>query len=341
MPPALRDDMDADLRAFIEFNSMHQEPWDGPAGVVATNGRIASCNMDRNGLRPARYSITHDGIFTVASESGVWDCPPDRIERRGRLGPGEMIAVDTQTGRLWTNNAIDDSLKATHAYREWMTENVVRVWNNDEQERKAANKFMRESADRLPVFQRLFGLGQEEIDTIINPMAMEAQEPVGSMGDDTPLAVLSTRNRSIFDYFRQSFAQVTNPPIDPLRESAVMSLETCIGREHNVFHETASHANRVLLPWPVLNYVAYQTLLGLDQRYYRNVHFSLNIDPTMTGLEAALRKLAADSVEAVRNGATIIVLSDRGIANGLLPMPAPLAVGAVHQALLRDRKSVV
>ena len=335
LPPAIREDMDPDLKAFLEFNSMHQEPWDGPAGVVATNGRMASCNMDRNGLRPARYSITHDGVFTVASETGVWDCPPDRIERRGRLGPGEMIAVDTETGRLWTNNAIDDSLKATHAYREWMTENVVRVWNNDEQERKAANKFMRESADRLPTFQRLFGLGQEEIDTIINPMAMEAQEPVGSMGDDTPVAVLSTRNRSIYDYFRQSFAQVTNPPIDPLRESAVMSLETCIGREHNVFHETASHAYRVLLPWPVLNYVKYQTLLKLDQRYYRNVRFSLNFDPDFVGLQAALEGLANSCLAAVRDGATIIVLSDRDVTTGHLPMPAPLAVGAVHQALLK------
>jgi glutamate synthase (NADPH/NADH) large chain len=189
MPPAIREDMDPDLRAFLQFNSMHQEPWDGPAGVVTTNGRIACCNLDRNGLRPARYSITHDGVFTVASETGVWDCPPERIKRRGRLGPGEMIAVDTETGKFWKNSAIDDNLKATHAYREWMTENLVRVWNNDDQERKAANKFMRESSHRLPIFQKMFGLGAEEIDTIINPMALEAQEPVGSMGDDTPLAV--------------------------------------------------------------------------------------------------------------------------------------------------------
>ncbi|NNJ78504.1 MAG: glutamate synthase large subunit [Xanthomonadales bacterium] len=335
MPPAIREDMDPDLKAFLEFNSMHQEPWDGPAGVVATNGDIASCSLDRNGLRPARYSLTHDGVFTIASETGVWDCPPERIKRRGRLGPGEMIAVDTSSGRLWKNNAIDDTLKATHAYREWMTENVIRVRTNDEQERRAAERFMRESARDLPAFQKMFGLGAEEIETIINPMALEAQEPVGSMGDDTPSAVLSSRNRSIYDYFRQSFAQVTNPPIDPLRESAVMSLDTCIGREHNVFHETASHANRVLLPWPVLNYVKYQTLLGLDQRYYRNVHFSLNFDPSMTDLESALTKLADDSVRAIEDGATIIVLSDRGIANGLLPIPAPLAVGAVHQGLMR------
>jgi glutamate synthase (NADPH/NADH) large chain len=335
MPPAIREDMDPDLKAFLEFNSMHQEPWDGPAGVVATNGDIASCSLDRNGLRPARYSLTQDGVFTIASETGVWDCPPERIKRRGRLGPGEMIAVDTSSGRLWKNNAIDDTLKATHAYREWMTENVIRVRTNDEQERRAAERFMRESARDLPAFQKMFGLGVEEIETIINPMALEAQEPVGSMGDDTPSAVLSSRNRSIYDYFRQSFAQVTNPPIDPLRESAVMSLDTCIGREHNVFHETASHANRVLLPWPVLNYVKYQTLLGLDQRYYRNVHFSLNFDPSMTDLKSALTKLADDSVRAIEDGATIIVLSDRGIANGLLPMPAPLSVGAVHQGLMR------
>jgi glutamate synthase (NADPH/NADH) large chain len=335
MPPAIRDDMDPDLRAFLQFNSMHQEPWDGPAGVVTTNGRIAACNLDRNGLRPARYSITHDGVFTVASETGVWDCPPERIRRRGRLGPGEMIAVDTETGKFWTNSAIDDALKNTHAYREWMTDHMVRVWHNDAQERKAANKFMRESSHRLPVFQKMFGLGAEEIETIINPMALEAQEPIGSMGDDTPLAVLSRRHRSIYDYFRQSFAQVTNPPIDPLRESAVMSLETCIGREHNVFHETASHAYRVLLPWPVLNYVKYQTLLGLDQRYYRNVRFSLNYDPSSLKLREALINLSESSVAAVRGGATILVLSDRDIVRGKMPMPAPLAVGAVHQALLR------
>ena len=336
MPPAVRDDMDPDLKAFLEFNSMHQEPWDGPAGVVVTNGAIASCSLDRNGLRPARYSITHDGVFTVASETGVWDCPPERIKRRGRLGPGEMIAVDTESGRFWKNDAINDILKATHAYREWMTENVIRVRTNDEQERKAAERFMRSSASELPVFQKMFGLGAEEIETVINPMALESQEPVGSMGDDTPVAVLSERNRSIYDYFRQSFAQVTNPPIDPLRESAVMSLETCIGREHNVFHETASHANRVLLPWPVLNYVKYQTLLGLDRRYYRNVRLSLNFDPAHSNLEGALKKVAEDSLGAVSDGATIIVLSDRDIARDRLPIPAPLAVGAVHQALLRS-----
>jgi glutamate synthase (NADPH/NADH) large chain len=335
MPPAIRDDMDPDLKAFLQFNSMHQEPWDGPAGVVTTNGRIAACNLDRNGLRPARYSITHDGVFTVASETGVWDCPPERIKRRGRLGPGEMIAVDTETGKFWMNSAIDDALKSTHAYREWMTENMMRVWNNDEQERKAANKFMRESSHRLPHYQQMFGLGAEEIETIINPMALEAQEPVGSMGDDTPVAVLSRRHRSIYDYFRQGFAQVTNPPIDPLRESAVMSLETCIGREHNVFHETASHAYRVILPWPVLNYVKYQTLLGLDQRFYRNVRFSLNYDPADLNLRDALVNLAESCLGAVRGGATIIVLSDRDLARGKLPMPAPLAVGAVHQALMR------
>ena len=336
MPPAVRDDMDPDLKAFLEFNSMHQEPWDGPAGVVATNGDIASCSLDRNGLRPARYSITHDGVLTVASETGVWDCPPERIKRRGRLGPGEMIAVDTETGRFWKNNAIDDVLKASHSYREWMTENVIRVRSNDDQERKAAERFMRTSAGELPVYQKMFGLGAEEIETIINPMALEAQEPVGSMGDDTPVAVLSERNRSLYDYFRQSFAQVTNPPIDPLRESAVMSLETCIGREHNVFHETASHSNRVLLPWPVLNYVNYKNLLELDRRYYRNVHFSLNFDPSTGNLEEAIRRLAEDSINAVRDGATVLVLSDRDIVNGLLPIPAPLAVGAVHQALLHS-----
>ena len=335
IPPAMRDDMDPDLRAFLQFNSMHQEPWDGPAGVVTSNGELACCNMDRNGLRPARYSITHDGVFTVASETGVWDCPPDRIKRRGRLGPGEMIAVDTTSGKLWKSGAIDDHLKARHAYREWMTENVVRLWNNDEQERKAATKFMRESSGMLPTFQKLFGLSAEECEAVIKPTALQSQEPVGSMGDDTPMAVLSLRNRSIYDYFRQGFAQVTNPPIDPLRESAVMSLETSIGREHNVFHETASHAHRVILPWPVLNYVKYQTLLGLDQRHYRNQRYSLNYDPQQHSLRSAIEDLVAQCLAAVRSGVTVLVLSDRDICRERLTMPAPLAVGAVHQALMR------
>ncbi len=335
MPPAVRDDMDPDLKAFLEFNSMHQEPWDGPAGVVSSNGRIACCNLDRNGLRPARYNFTTDKVFTVASEAGVWDCPPSRIKRRGRLGPGEMIAVDTQSGKLWKTGAIDDNLKARHHYREWMSENVVRVWNNDDQERQAADRFMAASADRLPVYRKMFGLGDEEFETIIKPMALAAQEPVGSMGDDTPIAVLSKRNRSIYDYFRQSFAQVTNPPIDPLRESGAMSLETCIGREYNVFQETSSHAHRVLLPWPVLNYVKYQTLLNLNQRYYRNKRFDLNFDPGQTDLKGALESLGQACIDAVRDGVTIIVLSDRDIDQEQLVIPAPLAVGAVHQSLLR------
>jgi len=335
MPPAIRSDMDPDLKAFLQFNSMHQEPWDGPAGVVSTNGEVACCNLDRNGLRPARYSITHDGIFTVASETGVWDCPPERIMRRGRLGPGEMIAVDISTGRLWKTGAIDDNLKARHAYREWLAENVVRVWNNDEQERKAALKFMRESASTLPTYQRLFGLSPEECDVVIKALCNDSQEAVGSMGDDTPMAVLSERNRSIYDYFRQGFAQVTNPPIDPLRESSVMSLETSIGREHNVFNETASHAHRVSLPWPVLNFVKYQTLLGLDQRHYRNQRFSLNYDPQAFNLRSAIEDLVQSCLQAVKSGTTILVLSDRDISRDTLTMPAPLAVGAVHQALMR------
>jgi len=335
MPPAIRADMDPDLKAFLQFNSMHQEPWDGPAGLVSTNGEVACCNLDRNGLRPARYSITHDGVFTVASETGVWDCPPERVKRRGRLGPGEMIAVDISTGKLWKSAAIDDNLKARHAYREWLAENVVRVWNNDEQERKAATKFKRESASALPTFQRQFGLSPEECEVVINALANDSQEAVGSMGDDTPMAVLSERNRSIYDYFRQGFAQVTNPPIDPLRESSVMSLETSIGREHNVFNETASHAHRVVLPWPVLNFVKYQTLLGLDQRHYRSQRFSLNYDPQSFGLKAAIEDLIENCLQAVKSGVTILVLSDRDISRETLTMPAPLAIGAVHQALMR------
>ncbi len=337
IPPAwqAQADMDPELRAFYEFNSMHVEPWDGPAGIVMTNGTVAACNLDRNGLRPARYVITNNGWLTLASEVGVWDYREQDVVEKGRVGPGEMFAVDTGTGKLWRSKEIDDNLKARQPYADWLAENIIRIYNNDEQEAAAAAKYMQDASQDLPIFQKLFGVSNEEREQVIRVMAEDSVEATGSMGDDTPLAVMSRRPRSLYDYFRQQFAQVTNPPIDPLREQSSMSLETLIGREHNIFTETTTHAHRVLLPWPVLNIVKYRRLLELDQRFYRHQVFSLNY-PLGGKLESALRTLTDDIARAVAEGVVVVVMTDRDIGPDRLPIHAALAVGAVHQRLIRE-----
>jgi glutamate synthase (NADPH/NADH) large chain len=337
IPPAWQaePDMSAKLRSFYEFNSMHVEPWDGPAGIVMTNGRVATCNLDRNGLRPARYVITRNNWITLASEVGVWDYDEADVVEKGRVGPGEMFVVDTQLGNVWRSREIDDALKSRHAYGDWLAENIIRISSNDEQEETAAHVYMKEASQDLPVYQKLFGISNEEREHVIRVMAENSEEATGSMGDDTPIAVLSRQSRPVYDYFRQQFAQVTNPPIDPLRELSAMSLETLFGREHNIFQETSTQAHRVVLPWPVLNVVKYRKLLELDQRWYKKEHFSLNYDPK-EGLQAALNRLSDNVSASVADGAVLIVLTDRDVDRDKLPMHAALATGAVHQRLIKD-----
>ena len=337
IPPAWQaePDMSAKLRSFYEFNSMHVEPWDGPAGIVMTNGRVATCNLDRNGLRPARYVITKNNWITLASEVGVWDYDEADVVEKGRVGPGEMFVVDTQLGNIWRSREIDDALKSRHAYGDWLAENIIRISSNDEQEETAAHVYMKEASKDLPVFQKLFGISNEEREHVIRVMAENSEEATGSMGDDTPIAVLSRQSRPVYDYFRQQFAQVTNPPIDSLRELSAMSLETLFGREHNIFQETSTQAHRVVLPWPVLNVVKYRKLLELDQRWYKKEHFSLNYDPK-EGLQTALKRLSDEVSASVADGAVLIVLTDRDVDREKLPMHAALATGAIHQRLIHD-----
>jgi glutamate synthase (NADPH/NADH) large chain len=337
IPPAWQaePDMSPELRAFYEFNSMHVEPWDGPAGIVMTNGRVAACNLDRNGLRPARYVITKNDWVTVASEVGVWDYDEADVVEKGRVGPGEMFVVDTLGGKVWRSREVDEALKSRHPYADWLSENIIRIANNDELEETAAHVYMKEGSQDLPVFEKLFGISNEEREHVIRVMAENAVEATGSMGDDTPIAVLSRQSRPVYDYFRQQFAQVTNPAIDSLRERSAMSLETLFGREHNIFQETSTHAHRVVLPWPVLNVVKYRKVLELDDRFYRNETFSLNY-AREESLQSALERLSREVSEAVADDAVIIVLSDRDIDRDKLPMHAALATGAVHQRLIKD-----
>jgi glutamate synthase (NADPH/NADH) large chain len=331
IPPAWQnvDTMDNDLRAFYEYNSMHMEPWDGPAGLVLTDGRYAVCLLDRNGLRPSRWVITKNGYITLASEIGTYAYSPDDVVAKGRVGPGQILAVDTQTGELLHTHDIDSRLKSAHPYKKWLKENAVRIEATLDKEHDA---FKPMDADSLKSYMKMFQVTFEERDQILRPLAESAQEAVGSMGDDTPMAVLSSRVRSVADYFRQKFAQVTNPPIDPLREAIVMSLETCIGREHNVFEETSEHAKRLILATPVLTPAKFSCLLA-DHKSFE--HFMINLQYSEEqGLKAAIEDVCLQAENAVKSGKVVMILSDRNIEQGKLPINAFMATGAVHHHLV-------
>jgi glutamate synthase (NADPH) large chain len=331
VPPAWQnvEHMDPDLRAFYEYNSMHIEPWDGPAGLVITDGRYAVCTLDRNGLRPSRWVITKDDMITVASEVGVYAYGPADVVAKGRLGPGQIMSIDTLTGTLHNTQDIDNQLKSTKPYKQWLKARALRVestLNTDAKENGL-------EGIELKANMKMFQVSFEERDQLLRPLAEGGQEAVGSMGDDTPMAVLSRQQRSLYDYFRQQFAQVTNPPIDPLREAIVMSLETCLGRELSVYEEHADHADRVILSSPVLSPEKFRGLMALKRPGYEQQKFSLYYNPETTNLKAALTQLCDDVAAAVKSGKVLMVLSDAGFSKGQLPIHALLAVGAVHQHL--------
>src|SRR5690554_3991031 len=331
IPPAWQnvENMDPDVRAFYEYNSKHIEPWDGPAGLVVTDGRYAVCTLDRNGLRPSRWVITNDDIITVASEVGVYAYKPEDVVAKGRLGPGQIMSIDTATGNLYHTPDIDQLLKSPHPYKQWMKERALRIESTLDADDRENVMW----PAQLNTYMKMFQVSFEERDQLLRPWAEGGQEAVGSMGDDTPMAVLSRQQRSVFDYFRQQFAQVTNPPIDPLREAIVMSLETCLGRELSVYEETAAHADRIILSSPVLSPAKFRALMSLERPGYERAHFSLQYNPTEKNLQQAITLLCEQVAEAVRAGSVIIVLNDNGLQKDLLPIPALLAVGAVNQHL--------
>ncbi|MEN9706398.1 MAG: hypothetical protein RLZZ393_2277, partial [Pseudomonadota bacterium] len=333
MPPAWQsvDTIDPDLRAFYEFYAAHMEPWDGPAGVVLTDGRYVACALDRNGLRPARYVITKDRHLTIASEIGVWDYKPEDVVRKGRMGPGQMLALDLQTGSLLENTEIDNLLKARHPYSSWLKKGAKYLETDLIDLSLAAEPFDRET---LNVYRKMFNITAEERDEVIRVLARDESEAVGSMGDDTPLSVLSHQQRNLYDYFRQQFAQVTNPPIDPLRESIVMSLQTEIGPEMNIFHPGPSHAKQIVLNSPVLSQRKLRQIISMTDEGVTNAFIDLQYDPA-EGLETALRRLCREAEAAVRDGTLVLLLSDRYLVRGKIPVHALLATGAIHHHLVR------
>ena len=331
VPPAWQnmESMDPELRAFYEYNAMHMEPWDGPAGIVLTDGRYAVCFLDRNGLRPARWVITRDRFITLASEVGTYHYAPEDVIAKGRVGPGQILAVDTQTGEVLHTPDIDKCLKAEHPYKIWLKQNAVRLGSSLNEEIEAIEQFDKVQLNRL---QKMFQVTAEERNEVLRALAETGQEAVGSMGDDTPMAVLSQKVRPLTDYFRQQFAQVTNPPIDPLREAIVMSLETCLGVEHNIFEQTPEHARRLILASPVLSHSRFQQIIGFQDQGFAHQYFDLNYEQSL-GLQTAIEQLCDAAETAVRNGKALLILSDRHIAPGKLPIHAALATGAVHHRL--------
>ena len=332
VPPAWQNvtSMDADLRAFYEYNSMHMEPWDGPAGIVMTDGRYGVCMLDRNGLRPARYVITRDRIVTIASEVGVWDYDATAVVAKGRVKPGQMVAADLDTGRFLLPDDIDTELKSAHPYRDWLKVHSKRIEFGLLQD----SDYPQMDAASVATHQKLFNVSLEELDQVVRVLAEDGQEAVGSMGDDTPMAVLSQKVRSPFDYLRQQFAQVTNPPIDPIREAIVMSLNTVFGREKNLFEETADHAHRMELNSPVLSHDTFLAVTASDDPAYAAVTLDLQYNPATESLKAAIERVAAEAVAAVRDGKVVVVLTDRAIDAARRTVPSLFATGAVHHALI-------
>jgi glutamate synthase (NADPH/NADH) large chain len=332
IPPAWQsvDMIDPDLKAFYEYHATHMEPWDGPAGIVLTDGRYACCTLDRNGLRPARWVITKNRHITIASEAGVWDYAPEDVVRKGKLGPGEILALDLQTAELMDTRRVDDLLKSRHPYKAWLKKGVRYLQTDLIDPRLAAEPFDRET---LAMFQKLFNVSAEERDEIIRVLAEDESEAVGSMGDDTPMPVLSKKVRSLYDYFRQQFAQVTNPPIDSLRESIVMSLQTQIGPECNIFVPAQEHAEQIVLSSPILSQRKLRQIVALADSGVPNEFIDLQYDESLD-LKSAILAVCDQAEAAVRRGKLVLLLSDRYPVRGKLPIHALLATGAVHHRLV-------
>ena len=333
MPPATQslEYKDTDLAAFYEYYAINSEPWDGPAGVVTCDGRHAACALDRNGLRPARWLLSDDGVFLIASETGVWELPPERVRAKGKLGPGEMIAVDLVEGRLLDNEAIDAINRARRPYKQWLKRGMTYLHTELIDPALADEPF---DDGTLLGFQKLFQLTREEQEGVLRPLAETEQEAIGSMGDDIPMAAISQKVRPLYDCFRQAFAQVTNPPIDPLREDCVMSLSTQIGREGNLFHDGPENVDHVMLNSPVLSQRKVRQLLALPRFAAAHRYIDLYFAEDMA-LPEALDRICAQAEAAAREGMELLILTDRRPRAGTAAVHALLATGAVHQHLVR------
>ncbi|MBP1465296.1 glutamate synthase large subunit [Candidatus Chloroploca sp. M-50] len=332
-------DMSPALRAFYQYHACLVEPWDGPAALTFSDGRIVGTSLDRNGLRPARYIITDDGLVISGSEVGAVAIDEARVVHKGKLGPGQMIAVDTATGRFFTDEEVKEYLAQQQPYEAWVGQHLRRMAQVAEEVRNAGGDtpaLPYPSAATLQPLQQAFGYTSEELNVVLKPMGITGQEPVGSMGDDTPAAVLSEfeLGRPLFQYFKQRFAEVTNPPIDSLREELVMSLSVAVGRRRNLLEATPEHAHLLELNSPILTDRELAALRANGDPLLPVATVSA-LMPLGASLQQAVEHLCASAEKAVRNGAAVVIVSDQGVDAEHAPLPALLAVSAVHHHLIR------
>jgi glutamate synthase (NADPH/NADH) large chain len=325
------DAMDDDRRAFYDYAGALLEPWDGPAAIAFTDGALVGATLDRNGLRPARYVVTTDDRVILSSEAGVLDLPASSVKKRGRLQPGRMFLVDTAEGRLLEDGDVKREITARFPYRRWLDKNT---FSFDELAMAAAPA--RTTGDALRALQRAFGFSEDDLHVVLKPMAETGKEPTGSMGNDAPLAALSTQAPSPFDYFHQLFAQVTNPPIDPIREALVMTLSTAIGPDGNTLEETPEQCHHIALPGPVLTNGQIARLKAVTGKGMFEARTLSTLYPREGGLDVAVDALCDAAVAAVDDGINILVLSDRGVDEANVAIPSLLALSAVHQRLVRE-----
>ncbi|MBK5229605.1 MAG: glutamate synthase large subunit, partial [Thermoleophilia bacterium] len=327
-----RDELSAAVRGFYQYHSCLMEPWDGPAAVAFCDGRTVGATLDRNGLRPGRWIITKDGYVVMASEIGVLPISEQLIERKGRLQPGKLFFVDLEHCRVVEDKEIKEQIAAQQPYAQWYRERIVRLSQLPDREPQAI------SDGPLRSRQLAFGYSQEDLRVLLEPMVAAAAEPIGSMGNDLALAVLSDRQPSLFSYFKQLFAQVTNPPIDPLREQLVMSLTSRLGAHGNLLAETPEHAIQLVINRPILSAGDFDKLRRLDRTGFRSRTISITwpVAEGAAGLEQALERIRTEAHECIGEGATIVILSDRGVSAEQVAIPSLLAVAAVHQHLVRN-----
>jgi glutamate synthase domain-containing protein 2/glutamate synthase domain-containing protein 1/glutamate synthase domain-containing protein 3 len=326
-----RDDMDPDLKAFYAFHSCLMEPWDGPAAVAFTDGRVIGATLDRNGLRPGRWLETKDGWVVLGSETGVLDEPPENVLRKGRLQPGNIFLVDLARGRIVEDGEVKREVAGGKAYGEWFEKGIMHLADLPDRE-------PRELAEPLRDLQFVFGYTQEDMKVLLAPTAARGEEPIGSMGNDLALAVLSDSHPPLFSYFKQLFAQVTNPPIDPIREAIVMSVTTGVGSERNLLDETPEHARQLAMETPILRNRELEKLRQVDSSIFaaHTIDITWPVAEGPDGMERALERICAEADDALADGVNVVILSDRAAGPARAPLPALLAVGGVHHHLVRE-----
>jgi glutamate synthase (ferredoxin) len=332
-PWTKHESMSPEKRAFYEYHSCLMEPWDGPASIAFTDGKKIGAVLDRNGLRPSRYYVTKDNLVIMASEVGVLDVPPERVLQKGRLQPGRMFLIDTELGRIVADEELKHKIASEHPYRAWLDENLIRLAD-------VPDPGILPEPDHETVTQRqqAFGYSFEDLRILMLPMARDGNEAVGSMGTDTPLAVLSNKPQPLFNYFKQLFAQVTNPPIDCIREEIITSTETAIGSEHNLLKPGPEHSRLIELKSPILTNEEFAKLKHLDLPGFKSITFPILFPVALgpDGLEKEMADICAKVSNAIQDGFNVVVLSDRGVDKDWAPIPSLLAVAGVHHHLIRE-----